>query len=135
MSSSESPPVLNEVVRFLFVGILNSLFGYFVYAVTLYFSDQLTISLLVATVVGVLFNYKSTGSLVFRHNGESRLLKFVVVYSVIFVGNASLLYFLVSAGWDKYLSQLFLTPVAAIFSFFLFKSFVFVDHGEHLDAD
>ena len=78
-----------------------------------------------ATVCGVLFNFKTTGALVFGSRDNSLLLRFVGVYVVVFATQVASLKALTSAGMNDYLAGLVLVPPLAVFSYGLMRRFVF----------
>ena len=55
-----------KIINFLSAGVLNTGFGYSVYAVLLFIKTPYLLALFVATVVGIIFNYFSFGQLVFH---------------------------------------------------------------------
>ena len=59
----------NQFVRFVLVGILNTAFGYGVYCLMLWIGLSYWWATLIANVLGVLFNFKTTGVLVFKSVG------------------------------------------------------------------
>ena len=82
---------MNEIVRFVFTGVLNTLFGYAVYAALVYTGVAPALALLLATIVGVLFNFVSFGTLAFKRL-EARLLpRFLLAYAGIYLFNLLLL--------------------------------------------
>lgn len=82
---------MNEAIRFLFTGVLNTLVGFAIYAGLVYTGLAPALALLVATGLGVLFNFVSFGKLAFRRL-EARLLpRFLVAYAVIYGFNLLLL--------------------------------------------
>ena len=81
-----------RVVKFLGVGVLNTLFGYGIYSALVFIDLPYLAALFVATVVGVIFNYYSFGRLVFKANGGWLVFgKFIAAYVVVYVINAALL--------------------------------------------
>lgn len=111
-------------VRFLFVGALNTLVGYAIFA-GLVLAGVPPVPALVATyVAGTLINYYTTGSLVFRGSRGS-LLKFVLAYVVIYFFNLGLFHVVSRAFPNPLVSQALCLPVVAVFSYLLFKAFVF----------
>jgi putative flippase GtrA len=115
-----------QFLRFLFVGALNTAFGYGVFA-ALVLSGMAPAPALVATyVVGILFNFFTTRRLVFGHAGSpSTFLRFVAAYGVIYLFNAALFELVGMAGIGPLLGQALCLPVVAVFSFLLFKLHVF----------
>jgi putative flippase GtrA len=115
-----------KLFKFLFVGVLNTLVGYSLYAMFIYLGLFYPVAVLFSTILGVLFNYQSIGKLVFSHEGESRLLPFIGVYLVVYGLNIYGLWQLDMLGFEnKYMAgALLLVPLAAL-SFLLNNFWVF----------
>lgn len=98
-SVGDSPAMLSRLaalarsrfVRFLTVGVINTLFGYGVYALLILLGTHYTLAALISTVCGVLFNFKTIGLLVFKDKRNSRIWSFVAVYAVTYGMNIGLL--------------------------------------------
>ena len=112
-------------VRFLLVGGLNTAFGYGVYAAALFLGAHYALAATLSTVLGVLFNFFTTGSLVFRRLDGSRLHRFVAVYAVTWAVGVLALKAARSLDVDLYLAGLVLLLPSAALSFFLLRTFVF----------
>jgi putative flippase GtrA len=118
-------PLRSPFIRFLLVGGLNTLFGYCVFALFILLGVRYPVAVFLASVAGVLFNFKTYGTLVFA-NGENRLLfRFFAVYGVCYVLN------LIPLAWAerKGISMLVAgavvaVPMAAV-AFVLNRRFVF----------
>ncbi len=80
-----------QIIRFVFTGALNTLFGFAIYALLVHAGMVPAVALLIATVLGVLFNFVSFGALTFRRLEMRRLPRFLVVYSAIYLFNLVLL--------------------------------------------
>ncbi|MCL2335252.1 MAG: GtrA family protein [Endomicrobia bacterium] len=115
-----------QFISFLFVGALNTVFGYSMYALFIFLGLKYPVAVLFSTILGVLFNFKTIGVLVFK-NGDNRLiLRFFAVYAIIYVLNVAGLALLKSAGsQNMYINGLILVLPLALLSFFLNKKFVF----------
>ena len=114
-----------QVIRFIAVGIVNTLFGYGIYAVLIFFGLHYMNAVLFATIAGVLFNFKTIGHYVFESSDSSLLVKFFVVYTVIYGINVGLIRVFSLWSIDYYTAGfLAIVPCAAI-SFILNKRFVF----------
>lgn len=112
-------------VRFLVVGALNSTFGYGVFVALVKCGLHYSAALLLATVIGVLFNYKTTGRLVFRSRVKGLLLRFVGVYALVYAVNVASMKLLLVAGVGTLVSgAALLLPMAAL-SYILNKNLVF----------
>lgn len=116
-----------RVVKFLGVGVLNTLFGYGIYAALVFIDLPYLAALFVATVVGVIFNYFSFGRLVFKANGGWFVFgKFIAAYAAVYVINAALLSILTENEYlNAYLAQgVCIFPSVAI-SWFLMNHWVY----------
>ena len=118
-------PEQRQFVRFLFVGLLNTGFGYGVFVLLVLLKLTAGVALFIATILGVLFNYMTTGRLVFATKGLGRLPYFAAVYGLTFVLNLWSLHFLASEGFPPILAQAILLPLMVALSFMLNKIFVF----------
>ena len=79
-----------QIIKFLGVGVLNTVFGYAIYAMLIFVNVPYLIALLAATAVGVIFNYFSFGRMVFHgYGGWFVFGKFVIAYAVIYGANAA----------------------------------------------
>jgi putative flippase GtrA len=116
-------------VRFLFVGVFNALVGYVLYLVGLALGAVPGLALALATVLGAIFNYFTTGRVVFAHRGYGRLPHFLLSYGIIYLINLGLLHGLMAVGLAPRLAQLLLLPVVAVLSFMIFRSIVFRDRN------
>lgn len=133
MSSSEIQQICNfcrqtlsqKFIRFLLVGALNTLFGYGLWALLLYIGLHYTIASAIGTVAGILFNFKTTGCLVFENKNNRLLLKFLMVYGLIYLLNISLLYGFELLNINLYLAGLIILLPQAFLSYTLMRCFVF----------
>ena len=62
-----------QIVNFIIVGIFNTLFGYAAYALFIFFGFNYIVAVLLATILGILFNFKTIGKFVFKSSGNSSL--------------------------------------------------------------
>ncbi|PPQ36945.1 GtrA family protein [Rhodoblastus acidophilus] len=123
-------------LRFLVVGGLNTVFGYGLFYLLLRLSGSALFALTLGTVIGVLFNFVTTGALVFRTMERRRLAKFLGVYGIVYLYNAAGLTILQAMALDPALAGLLLLPGAVAISYGLNRSFVFnrapaVEGGPH----
>ena len=72
----------HRFVRFLLVGFLNTIVGYSIFAVLILVGLHYKYAVLVGTICGVLFNFKTTGTLVFGNKNNMLIFRFVCVYIV-----------------------------------------------------
>lgn len=116
-------------MRFLLVGGLNTAFGYGVYALLILLGVPYPLAVFLSTSMGVLFNFKTYGTLVFGSRDNRLLWRFIAVYALIYVLN------LIPLAWAKrngvsliVAGAIVALPMAAI-SFVLNRRFVFRTEG------
>lgn len=112
-------------VKFILVGVLNTAFGYFIFALLLFLGLHYTLAVILSTVAGVLFNFKTTGMLVFKNNNNKLIFKFVAVYAITATLGIIILRLAELAHINLYIAGLFSTGLCAIISFLLNKNWVF----------
>ena len=112
---------------FLSAGVLNTAFGYLVYVVMVFAGFSYSNALVVATVLGVFFNYFSFGRLVFRgQRGFLVFLKFALAYCSVYTVNVSFLGILIrDVGLNAYFSQAICVPPSVLLSWVLMNHWVF----------
>jgi putative flippase GtrA len=112
-------------LRFLVVGAFNTLFGYGLFYALLRLTGAPMFALTLSTILGILFNFMTTGGLVFRNIERRRLAPFFGVYFFVYLYNAAGLAILQRMGVDPALAGLLLLPGAVILSYVLNRFFVF----------
>lgn len=106
-------PGLLVLARFGLAGILNTIFGYAVFAVLVVAGVWSSGALVAATLAGVAFNFQTSRRLVFGADG--RPLRFVVLYGSVLLLNLVALRVLREIGLAELWSQAALAlPVAAL---------------------
>jgi putative flippase GtrA len=78
-------------LKFLLVGVLNTIFGYGVFALSVYAGMDYRYAVLLSTILGVLFNFKTIGTLVFGSKNNKLIFRFICVYVVIYLLNVEVL--------------------------------------------
>lgn len=115
-----------QFIKFLFVGGLNTLFGYGIFALFIYIHFHYTIATLLATILGILFNFKTTGCIVFKNNDNKLIFRFLAVYAFVYFLTISCLKGLTILGsHNMYINYLMLLFPNALLSFYLMKKFTF----------
>lgn len=115
----------SKFIRFIFVGIINSLFGYGLYFLLIKFGLHFSLAVLISTSLGVIFNFKTIGKFVFNGSSNSLIFKFTAVYSLLYIFNLLGIKFLNSIGFSFEWSGFMMLLPMAILSFILNKSLVF----------
>ena len=112
-------------IRFIIVGIFNTGFGYGLYAILLYLGFHYIFASFISTLLGILFNFFTTGSLVFKNTESNRIVRFYMTYGVTYVTGVIGLSLLDVLGIDMYLAGLMMIPPTALLSYTLNHLFVF----------
>ena len=115
----------NTFCRFILIGILNTVFGFGVFAILVLITVEYHVALTIATILGTLFNFKTTGTIVFRNNKNRLIFRFIAVYGIVYVLNQIVLTVLVKAGINELISQAIVLPVMAVLAFGMNKKYVF----------
>lgn len=116
-----------RITKFLGVGVLNTLFGYGIYAGLVFIGIPLLAALFAATVLGVIFNYFSFGRMVFKAKGGWFVFgKFIVAYTVVYLVNAVLLSILTEEGYlNAYFAQAVCILPSVVMSWLLMNHWVY----------
>lgn len=109
---------LVKLIKFGLVGVLNTVFGYLVYAALVLLGVIPGIALALAYVIGVAWNYMTHAKLVFKSQRGHGVVGYIGIYVLIYLGNATLLQMAMSAGVSPLLAQAGLAVLFAGISFF-----------------
>lgn len=110
--------------KFLIVGFINTVFAYSIYSIFIFIGLKANLALLLQYIFGVIWNFKTTGVLVFKNSNNSLIFKFVLSYVLTFLINNFLLSILLK-HFNGYLAQALLILPIAVLSFLIFKFWVF----------
>ncbi|MDD5579599.1 MAG: GtrA family protein [Methylobacter sp.] len=115
------------IARFLFVGLINTVVGYAIYASLILLNVPYLAALLIATIMGVIFNFFSIGRLVFKSRGGLIVFgKFIAAYAVVYCINATALEVLIKHfQFDPYIGQALCVPLSVIISWLLMNYWVY----------
>jgi putative flippase GtrA len=117
----------HQLLRFLCVGLLNTLFGYICFAFFIYLGLHYAVALGLATAAGILFNFQTTGKIVFNNTRAILIFKFIGVYAFLYILNVGAIKLLKPFSTNYYLTDfLALIPITGI-AFILNKFFVFTE--------
>ena len=119
-------PVYDQLLRFILVGVLNTLFAYAVFSLFLYLKFHYSLASFFSIVLGILFNFKTYGRLVFNRRDNSLIFRFVLFYAVLYGVSISCLWGFNRLGMNLYYANaIMLLPISAL-SFYLNRRFVFI---------
>lgn len=115
----------SQFLRFVLVGGLNTAFGVGVYCLAIFIGLPYFVATLVSNVLGVFFNFMTTGNLVFRNGNPRLIFRFVTCYVVIYFVNTIVVKLLLISNFNSYWAGILATPIVALCSYFLLKKFVY----------
>jgi putative flippase GtrA len=112
-------------VRFLLVAGLNTVFGYSLFAGMVLAGIPYPIAAAIGTVLGILFNFQTTGRLVFGSREFSLIFRFFAVYGITYVVGVQLLRWADHRGISVLLTAAVLAVPMGLFSYTLQRILVF----------
>jgi putative flippase GtrA len=114
-----------QFLKFLFIGGINTLFSYTLFSLLIHSGLHYTMAVLIATCLGVLFNFQTTGKLVFKNNSNKLLIRFIAVYAALYFINIFIIKFAGNFLENIYLRGAIATVICAILAYLLQKNLVF----------
>jgi putative flippase GtrA len=115
----------NRFIRYVFVGFINTVFGYSLFAFLIYLHLHYVLASLLATILGVLFNFKTIGRIVFKSCNNTLIKKFFGVYAFTYMLNIGGLRVFSLYHVNMYVAGLMLLVLITPVSFLLNRCFVF----------
>lgn len=115
-----------QFLRFLAVGAVNTAFGYGVFASLILLNLNYMVAALLGQICGVLFNFKTTGTFVFRNRNNKLIFKFIGVYLVTYLITIGTLKGLALCGIGNLIGGAIIVLPIALLSFTMNKKFVFM---------
>ena len=124
-------------VRFLLVGGINTLFGYSIFALFITLGFRYPVALVFSPILGVLFNYRTIGKLVFSQHSFDVivLLKFIMVYTVNYFLNRFAISLVLLIVDNVYIAGLIVILPVAVLTYLLNKFIVFSKKDPPHDAE
>jgi putative flippase GtrA len=150
----------NQFFRFLMVDGINTVFGYAIFVLFTFLKFNYFLTTFLQTFLGIIFNYKTIGIIVFKTKKNTLVIKFFLVYLILYLISNFVfilikwLYFLFKLennkfwlqiirffkeslsfiDWDKILLQFLVGTILvlpmAILGYFLNKKFVFTEKSK-----
>ena len=114
-----------QIIRFLLVGGVNTVFGYAVFAVFILLGLHYVLAALFGHTCGILFNFKTTGTIVFKNKDNRLIFRFFGVYLFTYLLNIGLLRLFHFYGVGSLVAGAIIILPIAFLTFSLHKRFVF----------
>ena len=118
-----------RVMRFAFVGGMNTIIAYGAYAALLGLGVRLSMASLGSLVVGIFVGFSTQGALVFGNATIGAFARFVAVWAAIYCSYLAIVLSAQEFGLNNYLGGLVALPVVTALSYFLQSRFVFRNRG------
>ena len=120
-----------ELIRFGLVALLNTAFGYAIYALFIWLGLHYTLATLLSTIIGVLFNFKTYGVLVFKNKSNKLIFKFILVYIFLYLCNIGGIAALKLCGLSSYIAGLVMIVPIGLLGYLLNKKLVYEKRENH----
>ena len=116
-----------EFIKFIIIGLFNTLIGFISFSIIYYFIGNEYISLSLAYIFGIVFNYQTYSKLVFYNSDKQIFINFIYIYLFIYSLNSIILYVLsIQMEINIYISQLIAICIVTPILYILNKKFVFI---------
>ena len=106
-------------------GGINTAFGYSVFALFILLGLHYVLAALLSQICGILFNFKTTGTIVFKNRDNRLILRFFSVYALTYLISIGLLKLFDMAGIGSLVAGAIIVLPIAVVSFLLMRRFVF----------
>ena len=111
--------------RFLLIGLLNTGFSYGLFVLLIRFNVGYPVAIGLTTIVGIIFNFQTTGRIVFGNADWSKIKRFALVYVVIYCLNILGMALLLSFEFNVYMANALLILPLSLITYALQQKMVF----------
>lgn len=110
-----------QFIVFLFVGGINTLFGYSTFSFFIYLNISYYLAFLFAASLGLMFNFMTTGRIVFKNKDFSLFYKFIFISVIMYFLHIILIRIIDAYINNLYISGLMTMSLTALLAFYLNK--------------
>jgi len=115
-----------EFVRFIIVGIINTIFYYALFSSLIYLNLDYKLAVLIATIIGVFFSFFNFGKYVFKNQNKKLIIRFIFNYILIYFFNIYIIGVMNNMlFFNFYIAGFVALFPSAILTYMLNKYFVF----------
>lgn len=125
----------NRLFRFFVVSGVNTAFGYGLFVFLIFLGFKYPLALFIGTIIGILFNFKTIGGMVFKSSNNTLVFKFFGVYGITYLCNLGGLALFGQFGIDVYVGGALLLIPVGLLAFLLNKHFVFIGKRRKIIGD
>lgn len=130
-----------QFVRFVLVAILNTAFGWCVYAALLWFinlfhiPNPYVLASLFGYIIGILFNFTTYSRLVFKDKNKKLIFRFIMVYVICWLCNSFGIWLLEKCHINNYLAGAITAIPVGFLGYVLNSIFVFKKKAKFLNLN
>jgi putative flippase GtrA len=114
-----------QILRFFVVGGINTLFGFAVFAGFILLGLPRELAVFLGLICGILFNFKTTGTIVFRNKNNRLIFRFFGVYLSTYLLTIGLLKLFDMYGVGSLVAMAIIVLPVNLLTFSLHRRFVF----------
>lgn len=129
-----TPLPTRQFALFVLVGILNTIFSYAIFALLLWLGLHYALATAIAAALGILFNFKTTGIIVFQNRDNSRLLWYAAAQGVGYLLSVAVQRLGHEMGINAYYSGLLAIPPSVVIVFTLCRFVVFRNREKRVSS-
>lgn len=123
-----------QFIRFVFVAGLNTAFGWCVFALLRFLlgftplEDPYMLAAFLGTIISVLFNFKTYGTIVFKNGDNKLIFRFLIVCAITYFINIFGIKILENVGVDNYIASAIMCVPVGLLNFLFNKVFTYIPH-------
>lgn len=119
----------NQFLRFIGVGVFNTLLVYAVYALALALGLLYPVANFIALCTGILISFTTQSKFVFNRWEYRLFWRFLLSWALIYCANVAFIHQMIALQFNPYQAGMLALPANAVLSFFIQKHFVFARGG------
>lgn len=130
-----------QFIRFVLVAILNTAFGWCVYAALLWIinlfhiPNPYVLASLLGYIIGIAFNFTTYSSLVYKKKDKKLIFKFILVYVICWICNSFGIWLLEKCHINNYLAGAITAIPVGFLGYILNSIFVFEKKAKFLNLN
>lgn len=113
--------IQKQFIIFICFGIINTVFGYSIFAFFIFLNAPYYLAFLFAALLGLAFNFITTGRIVFKNKSFKVIYKFITISTLLYLIHITLIKIINRSINNFYISGLLTMSLTAILSFYLNK--------------
>ena len=113
------------LIRYLLIGMVNTAFGYSMFALLIYFGLHYAVAVFLSTLAGIFFNFRTFGRFVFKQTDWRLIWRFMGVYGFLYLVNIGCIFVLMMYIDNLYAANAVALVLIASLGFVLNRSFVY----------